>query len=488
MGRISIDQTHMADEFALPGDFNVDQDPNIAAGTGAEQDGEVVSNFEELYRAAYTHYANIAKLRKDPEADFVENADLIEIDREDAYDFLYRIGQPDVRQTFNLEHETYQCDQLYDDIVDYGIDSSTTCEQLSSLLGIVTITRSLGQEFFGAQYRGQPGEMTHIVLGHVQDQGKSSIVTAIETKLTDEQTQFFAANPDTLFTTSYTLELVDAESKQWCKDIFTHVSNLISLGSRQFLGAKINLSFDDPSPTVLRVKFQGKGFEPVVADNFIFFLTQLSTNFIPFGFTTAWKWDVSFEDILNIPLKQLLNTEVSMSLPTLGIKPNYLNMIRQVAPVETIGLSFEELEDKIPGLRDVVSGNLNTTLDLRQFVEQFLVKFLGEGFGEKTPLDLLVSFAPIAFNIIIPFLGKNLTLKDVLSGLKSLAALGRLIFARDFNNFTSFAITVRSGHSLSFDSHNVFKVEALFKAMDQFFTQLDSIVDKFEKENTPANA
>lgn len=450
-------------EFAAEGgdqqDYTTEPQALETGGPLAPQE----STFEDVYRIAFTGWGNAVKKIADPDHEMVENADLMEITRDQAFDFLFRIGQPDPQGTFELNDELYTCNSLYDAICDYGIDTKSRTQQFGTLLSVTQLVQSITSAFLNPAARGKKTDLTRIKLGEVSGKGKSSISTDLSTSLNAEDAKFFGENKDVFFITEATLELTNATAKQWCKDIISHTTNILSLTSRQFLGAQLRVEFSDPSPTHLTIKFIGSDVDEVTKLNLKFILTQLTDTLFPDGFMSEWKWGVSFEEILEIPLIDLLNSEISLSLPALGISNNMLGMIPGVVPLELFEVgSFDELCDKIPGLRDITDGNLKTTLDLRDFVGGAISKFLANSAGSgdiqtTNLLTLIGQWAPVAFSFIVPFLSNNLTLTDLVSALRSLIALGRLIFARDFNNFTSFRTTCQSGHSFSFVSDNVKK-------------------------------
>jgi len=225
--------------------------------------------------------------------------------------------------------------------------------------------------------------------------------------------------------------------------------------------------------------------------NLIFFLNELSQMLFPQGFSTEWKWAVCLEEILVIPISELIQTQVSLSLPSLGIRPEHLQSLPALAPLDLFGVaSFDELTAKIPGLADLSSGNLATTLDLRQFVGTIIGQLLGgqDKLSTVTLLDLIRDWAPLAFSFLTPLLSNDLSLSDLVSALRSLISLGRLIFARDFNNFTRFNIQCTSGQGFIFESDNVFRVDALFQALDSIIMQLTTVVGDYQATHTDAAA
>lgn len=477
----------MSDDYSEFAAESGDVDPQFdevpaQEGTFPEATGEVT--FEQAYRVAYTGWANAVKRLADPEHEAVENPDLIEISKSEALDLLYRIGQPDPELTFQLTDELYNCNSLYDAICDYGIDTKARTEQFGTLLSVLSLVQSVTSAFLTPAARGKKTDLTRIKLGQVQGKGKSSITTDLSTTLNAGDGQFFASNPQAFFITEATLELTNATAKQWCKDIISHTTNVLSLTSRQFLGSSLRVEFVDPSPTHLTIKFIGSDVDAVAKANLTFILTQLTNMLFPEGFMTEWKWGVSFEEILEIPLVELLNSEISLSLPALGISSQQLGLIPSLVPLELFNVaSFDELCDKVPGLRDIVNGNLATTLDLRDFVGGIIAKFLNKSedasntdtLQTTTLLSLIGDWAPVAFTFVSPFLSNNLTLTDLVSALRSLIALARLIFARDFSNFTAFRTACQSGHSFSFVSDNVFKVDSIFRALDTVLAKLSEI-------------
>lgn len=483
----------MADDYsqyAADGDnWGGDQPVQPSAtttATAAGQEGE--KTFEDVYRTAFLYYANLLKSRRDPDHDFVENPDLIEMPGgADCEDFLYRIGQPDVTTTFpEFTQEAYTCNDLYDIVCDFGVASKVQTTQFSALLSTLHLLTNLSSAFLSKDHRTtNPDDMTTILLGEVVGEGKSSIKTAFTTPQYQPaaQKEFFASHKDTFFTTECTIELCSAQSKEWCKSILTNATNILSIASRQFLGNTFSIAFEDPSPTLLTIKFLANAVDPVIQANVTLFLNELTAKILPLGFQTQWKWAVSFEEIFTVPLSDLLQTQVSLSLPTVGVKPEYLAIVKTLPiPYEMFDCkSFDELQAKIPGLDDIVNKtNFKTTLDLRNFVSQTLTTLLNtfnknaqNDLKQMNLLNIVSSFAPLIFDLITPFLSHGLTLLDCLSALKSAAQLAALIFARDFNAFTSFSAKCASGHALSFDSKNIFQMKAFFNALDLLFGKLE---------------
>eukprot|EP00461_Guttulinopsis_vulgaris_P000352 UN00352 len=454
------------------------------AVTAAPAEGE--KTFEDVYRTAFMYYANIIKAQRDPDHEFVENPDLIEMPGgQDCEDFLYRIGQKDVTTTFpEFVNESYTCNEIYDFICDFGIDSKPDTVQFNALFSTLHLLNSLSQAFLSKDARStNPNDMTNILLGQVTNE-KSSIKTAFTPPQmqTAKDKAFFDANKETFFTAECTIELVNTQSKQWCKDILTNAVNVLSITARQFFQNSFSIQFEDPSDTLLTVKFLQNTTNKVMRDNVVLFLNELTKNVLPYGFSTHWKWAIDFDEIFTVPLTQLLQTQVSLSLPTVGIKKDLFGLIKTAPiPYDQFGVTnFDELCTKIPGLDDIVNqNNLTTTLDLREFVQQTLTTVLSK-FAEQVSgdikqlclLDLVAAFSPMIFNLITPFLN-GLKLEDCLSALKSVVALARLIFARDFNNFTNLNAKCSSGHSLEFDANNVFKIDSFFRAIDSLLGKLE---------------
>jgi len=462
--------------------------------------GEVLAeingtSFEDVYRAAYVAYANIVKRHDEPDHEFVENPDLIELEKKHVVDFLHRIGQPDVETTFELHDDVYNCNSLYDAICDFGIDTKPRTSQFGQLLNILQVLQSVTSAFLSPTARGSKGEMTTILLGEVHGNGKSAIRTELSSGFDSVDGKkakvFFSENPDVFFFTEATLELVNIQAKQWCKDILSNATNILSITARQFIGANLRVEFEDPSPTHLTIKLHGSNVDPITKKNLIFFLNELSQMLFPQGFSTEWKWAVCLEEILVIPISELIQTQVSLSLPSLGIRPEHLQSLPALAPLDLFGVaSFDELTAKIPGLADLSSGNLATTLDLRQFVGTIIGQLLGgqDKLSTVTLLDLIRDWAPLAFSFLTPLLSNDLSLSDLVSALLSLISLGRLIFARDFNNFTRFNIQCTSGQGFIFESDNVFRVDALFQALDSIIMQLTTVVGDYQATHTDAAA